>query len=283
MTLSPINMQANPLVYIIMPNYNGADYLKTSISSIINQSYQNWKLLIVDDSSTDNSVEIIKGFREQDNRISYYVLKENAGCPAIPRNIGLKMAEGDYVAFIDSDDIWHSEKLKLQISIALNEGYNFVATGVCHFVDEDAIFVKPIEGNFANIPIKKYSHRDMLFKNRIISGSSALINLSLIRDNGLFFKEDIRYRAVEDYLFWLKLLELTEKCVLIDLPLVFYRHSLTSISKSKLPMAKKVFMLLSEYEYNDGKRIGLERFVYFSTYAFLSMMNRIFVKRCGDS
>ncbi len=281
MALDQSNMRTNPLVYIIMPNYNGADYLRASISSVINQSYQNWKLLIVDDCSTDNSVEIIKNFAKQDSRISYHLLRENTGRPAVPRNIGLRMAEGDYVAFIDSDDIWHPEKLQLQISLALNGQYSFIATGVCHFVDEDAISVKPMDGNLANISIKKYSHKDMLIKNRIISGSSALIDLSLIRDNELFFKEDMRYRAVEDYLFWLKVLEFTDKCAFIDLPLVFYRHSLTSISKSKLPMAKKVFMLLSEYEYNDRGRIGLERFVYFLTYTFLSMMNRIFVKKCG--
>lgn len=272
----------SPLVYIVMPNYNGADYLEDSISSVINQTYSNWRLLIVDDHSQDGSRGIIKAFAEEDPRISYVFLPENTGRPAVPRNVGLKRAEGDYIAFIDSDDIWHPAKLEIQLNVMLSAEVDFVATSVCHFMDRNPVPFTISLGDIQSFRVRRYSHRDMLLKNRIISGSSSMLTLSVIRENGIFFNEDRRYRAVEDYLFWLKVLEVVGECVIIDAPLVFYRHSSNSISKQKLSMARKIYMLLREYEYNDGRKLGINIWGYLLSYVLLSLRDRLSIRRCNQ-
>ncbi|MDU9051873.1 MAG: glycosyltransferase family A protein, partial [Clostridioides difficile] len=107
-----------PLVSIITPVYNSEEFLSETIKSIQNQTYKNWQLLLVDDCSKDNSSEIIKSFRKEDARIKYIKLEKNSGA-AVSRNVGIKNAEGRFIAFVDSDDLWDSRKLEIQIEYML--------------------------------------------------------------------------------------------------------------------------------------------------------------------
>ena len=116
----------NGLVSIIMPSYNTANYIGESINSVINQSYKNWELIIVDDCSTDNTDEVIKDFLK-DSRIKYLKNKENSGA-AISRNKALRMAKGEWIAFLDSDDLWNHKKLEKQIKFMEQNKYNFSYT-----------------------------------------------------------------------------------------------------------------------------------------------------------
>ena len=102
----------NKLVSIVMPNYNCEKFVEETIKSVINQTYSNWELLFVDDCSTDNSVAIVEGFN--DSRIRILKNEKNSGA-AVSRNYALREAKGDYIAFLDSDDIWLPEKLEKQI------------------------------------------------------------------------------------------------------------------------------------------------------------------------
>lgn len=115
----------NELVSIIMPSYNTAKYIKKAIISVLNQTYENWELIIIDDCSTDNTYEIIKTFN--DNRIIYLKNATNNGA-AISRNRALKVAKGKWIAFLDSDDIWKSEKLEKQINFMKKNGVFFSYT-----------------------------------------------------------------------------------------------------------------------------------------------------------
>lgn len=115
----------NELVSIIMPSYNTANYIEETISSVINQTYTNWELIIVDDCSTDNTDEIIKEFK--DDRIKYFKNKKNSGA-AFSRNRALKEAKGKWIAFLDSDDLWKSVKLEHQIEFMKKNKYNFTYT-----------------------------------------------------------------------------------------------------------------------------------------------------------
>ena len=103
------------LVSIITPCFNSEKYLDECITSVINQTYQNWEMLIVDDNSSDNSSILIKSYSKQDDRIKPIFLKDNLG-PAMARNKAISISKGKYLAFLDSDDIWLPEKLKLQIN-----------------------------------------------------------------------------------------------------------------------------------------------------------------------
>ncbi len=116
-----------PLVSIITPVYNSEEFLSETIKSIQNQTYKNWRLLLVDDCSKDNSSEIIKSFRKEDARIKYIKLEKNSGA-AVSRNVGIKNAEGRFIAFVDSDDLWDSRKLEIQIEYMLKENVGFSFT-----------------------------------------------------------------------------------------------------------------------------------------------------------
>ena len=113
------------LVSIIMPSYNTAEYIADSIKSVLKQTYENWELIIVDDCSTDGTDEVVKKF--SDKRIRYFKNKKNSGA-AVSRNRALKLAQGRWIAFLDSDDLWSSKKLETQIDFMKFNGYYFSYT-----------------------------------------------------------------------------------------------------------------------------------------------------------
>lgn len=108
-------------VSIIMPSYNTAQYIRESIQSVLNQTYHNWELVIVDDCSTDNSDEVVASIK--DDRIKYIKNEKNSGA-AISRNRALREAKGKWIAFLDSDDLWMPEKLEKQIEFMEKNGYS---------------------------------------------------------------------------------------------------------------------------------------------------------------
>ena len=101
----------NPLVSIIIPTYNRAEYLKRALKSVFSQTFKDFEVLVMDDGSTDNTLEIVESFKEE--RIKYE-WAENFGGPAAPRNRGLRFARGEYIAFLDSDDEWITDKIEKQ-------------------------------------------------------------------------------------------------------------------------------------------------------------------------
>ena len=103
------------LVSIIMPSYNASRFITESIKSVIVQTYQNWELLIADDCSKDSSVEVIKKIIDKDQRIKLFSLLKNVGAAAA-RNVAIEHANGQYIAFLDSDDVWEPEKLERQLA-----------------------------------------------------------------------------------------------------------------------------------------------------------------------
>ena len=114
-------------VSIIMPNYNCEKFIEETISSVLAQTYENWELLIVDDCSTDSSVEIIKNYCKNDDRIKLFINEENSGAAA-SRNWALREATGKWIAFLDSDDIWLPEKLEKQLAFMVKNEYKFTFT-----------------------------------------------------------------------------------------------------------------------------------------------------------
>lgn len=113
------------LVSIVMPSYNTAEYIGASIQSVLNQTYKNWELLIVDDCSTDNTDAVVAGFA--DSRIRYLKNEKNSGA-AVSRNYALREAKGRWIAFLDSDDLWAPEKLEKQVAFMLTHDYAFSYT-----------------------------------------------------------------------------------------------------------------------------------------------------------
>ena len=113
------------LVSIIMPSYNAEKYISAAIESVRKQTYSNWELIIVDDCSKDNTLEIVRGI--QDERIRLYQNETNSGA-AVSRNKALREARGEWIAFLDADDLWVPEKLDEQIKFMVENGYDFTYT-----------------------------------------------------------------------------------------------------------------------------------------------------------
>lgn len=112
------------LVSIITPTWNCARFICETIRSVQAQTYQNWEMIISDDCSTDGTLEVVKPYMEKDSRIKYICNEKNSGA-AITRNNALKVAKGRWIAFLDSDDLWLSEKLERQVRFMAENGYAF--------------------------------------------------------------------------------------------------------------------------------------------------------------
>lgn len=136
----------NPLVSVIVPTYNCAEYIDETLRSIINQSYKNIEVLVIDDGSTDATSDIVGRYILVDPRINYF-WKQNGGQPTA-RNMGIKQAQGDLIAFCDSDDLWKPNKLSLQIQL-----FNDSSIGVCY---TDAEIFSSVTGDISSFPRNNY-------------------------------------------------------------------------------------------------------------------------------
>jgi len=122
------------LVSIIMPSWNTERFIAETIQSVIDQTYTNWELLIVDDCSTDNTDAVVASFK--DDRIKYFHNEKNSGA-ALTRNKAMREAQGEWIAFLDSDDLWLPEKLEKQIKFMVENGYSLSFTEY-EKIDEDS-------------------------------------------------------------------------------------------------------------------------------------------------
>jgi teichuronic acid biosynthesis glycosyltransferase TuaG len=260
-----VDIKNTGLVSVIIPNYNSQKYITETINSILLQSYENIEVIIVDDFSTDQSLDIIKEFQLKDARVRLFSLKKNSGRPAIPRNYGIEKSKGKFIAFMDSDDIWHRDKLSTQLEVMARFSVDFCCTSSINFVNyceiSKKLFVCKNEVSF-----KKITHDNLLFKNTIPNSSVIILRKKLA---DFRFNEDVRYKAVEDYHLWLRLLQHGLSAIKLDQNLLYYRISETSISQYKFQMLKKVFLLLGEYKVN-GKYLGINRYMYVVSYVFFS-------------
>ena len=115
------------LISIITPTYNCANFIGETIDSVLAQTYSNWEMIIVDDCSTDNTEEIVNNYSNSDKRIKYYKLDNNSGA-AVSRTKAMELANGQYMAFLDSDDLWYPNKLEYQINYMKKNNYAFTCT-----------------------------------------------------------------------------------------------------------------------------------------------------------
>tara|TARA_X000001036_G_scaffold124191_1_gene117701 strand:- start:193 stop:957 length:765 start_codon:yes stop_codon:yes gene_type:complete len=172
-------------VDVIMPNYNKGKYIKEAINSVINQSYKNWKLLIIDDSSKDSSRKILKKFKGKKN-IKIFMLKKNKG-PSFCRNYGLDKSKSDFIAFLDSDDCWTKNKLKFQINFMNKKKYPFTFTD----------YVPILE----NKKLKSTNIDDTFTFDRFINNSSINTSTMILERK---FTKNLKFRnlnLMEDYIF----------------------------------------------------------------------------------
>lgn len=261
----------NDLVSIIVPCYNAAEFIAETITGVQQQTYQHWELIIIDDCSSDASCDIIRTFLEKDERIQLVALDVNSGRPAVPRNIGCALASGNYIAFLDADDLWHRQKLELQLAFMKEHGAAFCCTEIAKFHDSSEI-IGLSEKVYSEAHLKGNITHNRLIQKNTICNSSVMLEKRVM--DLVDFIEDIRYKAIEDYHCWLVIHQFhVGKSPVLKEKLVFYRLVETSISRSKFFMLQKNSILYSEYTVG-GRKLGLRKYIYMVTYIYYSLVRK---------
>lgn len=251
------------LVSIIMPAFNTERYIKDAIHSVLNQSYQQWELLIIDDASTDNTLNIIKEMQTKDSRIHVFHNTENLGASKT-RNKGVDHSRGEWIAFLDSDDLWKAEKLEKQLNLAYEKTSEFIFTG-SSFINRKG---EPFKGIF-EVP-EKINYRKLRNKN-VISCSSVLIRKRLMKK--IRMKNDNMH---EDYAVWLKVLQTGIIAHAVNEPLLIYRISFNSKSGNKI---KAFQMTYRVFRYIGMAPIKSTFFTCISIIESIKKYYRIFIKQ----
>ena len=148
------------LVSVIMPAYNCEKYVVEAINSVLAQTYKNWELLVLDDGSNDNTLQVIEEFSKNDSRIKALPNGKNMGVSAT-RNRGIELATGEWIAFLDSDDMWESKKLEKQLEVAKEKEAEFLFTG-SSYINEQG---EPFKGIFevpAKVNYKKLRNQNVI-------------------------------------------------------------------------------------------------------------------------
>ncbi|QHE63334.1 glycosyltransferase [Rossellomorea vietnamensis] len=213
------------LISIVTPTYNAEAFILDTVKSVQAQTFNNWEMIIVDDCSKDNTVDIIKDLLKSDSRIKLIELKVNSGA-AVARNTALLKARGRYVAFLDSDDKWFPEKLEKQINFMKHRNIAFSFTSY-EFMDQ--------YGNNTGKIVRVPSQIDYagLLKNTIIGCLTVMLDTNKL---GKVEMPNIRTR--QDTALWLSILKKGNVAYGIQEPLAMYRKVTGSISSNKFKMAK---------------------------------------------
>jgi glycosyltransferase involved in cell wall biosynthesis len=177
-----------PEISVIIPTYNSANLIRRAINSVLGQTFQSFEIIVVDDGSTDGTEKIVRELNEKDERIIYLKLNKNSGGAAKPKNRGIKISKGDFIATLDADDEWSPEKLEKQLSIfkeSTKKNLAFVGCFANHIYEEDGIKF------LFKIPRHKNVLRYILARDYMGSGSSMLYKRKVFSEVG-GFDENLR-------------------------------------------------------------------------------------------
>ncbi len=219
-------------VSIVVPVYNAADYILQTIEMVQRQTYENFELILVDDASTDNSVELIQGvIKNGDDRIKLIPKTVNGGA-AKARNTGITAATGRYIAFLDADDIWNERKLEKQIEFIRSRGTAFIFSAY-EFGDENA---NPT-GKIVHVP-ETLTFREALSRT-IIFTTTVMIDTDKLSKDKIYMPEI----ASEDTATWWTILKGGVTAYGLDEVLAIYRRPAKSLSSNKLVALKRIWGL----------------------------------------
>lgn len=226
------------LVSVIMPNYNCGAYISESIESVLSQSYPNWELIVVDDCSSDNSAEIVRAFCSACPKIHLVELAENTGA-SNARNKGISLAQGEYIAFLDSDDIWLPEKLSMQVQFMKENSYAFSCASYAVISEDGA------SKGVVKRPPRSVGYHRLLYLGDSIGNSTAIYSQRMLRK---CYAPSIKKR--NDYALWLSILRVNGvKVYGLREVVANYRVREGSLSSGKRNLPKWQWHLYREIEH----------------------------------
>lgn len=252
-------MESSDLISIIIPVYNAERFLNDTINCVLNQTYQNWELILVDDCSSDSSVKLIEEFMKRDNRIKLIKNKTNSRA-AISRNNGIKVANGQYLCYLDADDLWGKEKLEKQINFMKEKKCVFSFTSY-EFADKNCI------PNGKKVIVPNKINYNQALKNTTIWTSTVMLDMNKLT------KEDIYMPNVksEDTASWWRVLKKIDYAYGLKDVLSFYRRTEGTLSSNKFEAIKRIWYL---YRKVEGLNIFKSSYC-FCWYAFRAVLRRI--------
>lgn len=224
------------LVSIVVPVYNAEKYITDTVKSVLAQTYGNWELILVENGSSDNTVEVLKNLEKEDKRIRVLDVKANVGA-ARARNAGTDLSSGKYLAFLDADDLWKPEKLEKEIAFLKEKNAAFVFTGY-EFGDENA---NPT-GKIVRVP-ETINHKQAM-KNTTIFTSTVLFDVSVLG------KERLHMPVIksEDTALWWSILKDGFLAYGLNENLVIYRRPAKSLSSNKIEALRRIWNLYRKWE-----------------------------------
>lgn len=226
------------LVSIVTATYNSSNELSATYKSILKQSHQNWEWIITDDCSTDNTMELLQAIKIEDERVKILENNRNAGA-AVSRNSSLTHAKGDFIAFIDSDDLWLPEKLDKQIRFMEENDIDFSFTAY-ELIDEKGESL----GQQIDTQLNSFvTYEEMLKKKATLGCSTVMLKRNAFDDITMPL-----LRTGQDYATWLKLLKTGKHAYPLTEVLTQYRILPDSISRNKAKKAKRQWQIYREIE-----------------------------------
>lgn len=229
-----------PRISVVIPTFNRAQELKRCLDSLVCQTYKNFEVIVCDDGSTDDSKNIVDGFI---NKLDLsYVFCENFGGPAKPRNLGVQRATSPYIAFLDSDDWWSSDKLHVCASILAKGGIDLIYHDMWISNPLQSMRYKYLQ---ASKPCK--SMWNALLTDAVsIPNSSVVLSRELLLEAG-GISEDKSLISVEDYDTWIRIASLTDRFYRVPLPLGFYSIGENNISAASTIQIDRINYLYCQY------------------------------------
>lgn len=222
------------LVSIITPSFNSERFITETIKSVQNQTHHNWEMIIVDDCSMDKTALIIKQFVEKDTRIRFFQLKKNLGA-GMARELALSKAKGDYISFLDSDDLWKPSKLEKQLQFLKENKIHFTFSFYDCIDEKGNVLNKLVEAP------RNLSYRQLFFCNHVG-------NLTGIYEVNYFGKIAISsIRKRQDWVVWLTILKKIKSAKPVPESLAFYRIRNNSLSASKIDLLKHNFAVYYDF------------------------------------
>ena len=237
-----------PFFSIIIPTYNRSHVLSRSIDSVLNQTCQDFELIIVDNGSTDNTQKWIDGAYQDDRLIYHY--QEGSGSPASPRNMGISLAKGQWVCLLDSDDKWDKRKLECILdAIHINSNLDVI----CH--NENIYYEETdsIGRMFKYGPASKKMYKEMLIFGNRLSTSATSMRIEFLKNNNLQFNESIELATVEDYDLWLNLANCDANFLFLPESLGFYTVGESNMIANSNLFCENLGNLLKMHAFNIQK------------------------------
>ena len=226
-----------PFITVVVTTYNQADKVERCLDSVLGQTYSHFEVIVVDDGSKDQTFELLQKYKANEKVTLYR--QDNFGGPARGRNYGITHGKGDWVAFLDGDDWWYSQKLEKVAALTIGQDVIFHEL---NYYDKNGKLPRTTNGRFLKTPF----FEDLLINGNCLSNSGTSVRTAMLKRVGLL-SEDKNLIAVEDYDLWIRLSRITERFIYIEECLGAYWYDTGTLSSPSAGYISRIQTVVSRY------------------------------------